>query len=373
MRELKWVAGVVLSFMLLAVASTVTLAVPVFTLQQAAADPNIWVRFTDKPISYSSTKGYFGDSVGITVANFHDYKIRVTARVGDVLIWRGHNKQNLVVTKPLILDVPAKSKAHRDGIYTACIDAHRSAPEPGSYFDVGPNISEWNNLEADMLIRRLLPQISKAGLWTWGPAQSAIWKLSDNSLQSNVDEARNLLVAAGIDPGQDYRGFPHPLNPDPNTADDAARYFSGHELGIPTRPSGPELAVTLTWEGKADLDLHVTEPSGEMIYANHPTSGSGGILDQAFDCSNGDWIIISSTRREHAYWYAPPYGTYMVEINYRTPCGNGGSAKWHVVIEIRGDKKEFNGTIGPGMTILVDQVTIASFIIVPAPPDSSRY
>ena len=343
--------------------SIAALATPVFTLQQAAADPNVWVRFTDKPTRYSSTKGYFGDSVGILVANLHDFRIRVTARVGDVLIGRGHNKQNLVVTKPLILDVPAGGKAHRDGIYTACIDAHRGAPEAGSYFDVGPNISEWDNVEADMLIRLFLPRVNKEGLWAWGPVQSAVWKLSDNSLQSNVDEARTLLVEAGINPGQDYRGFPHPPNPHPDTVDDAARYFSGPELGIPVRPSGPELAVTLTWEGQADLDLQVTEPSGEVIYSDHPTSGSGGILDQTSECG---------TTREHAYWYAPPYGAYMVEINYRVPCGNGGSAKWHVVIEIRGDRKEFNGTIGPGMTILVDQVTIPLPIILPAPSDSTR-
>lgn len=371
-RLRRWIYISLWTILLIGLSITV-LATPVLTLQQAAADPDVWVRFTDKSTTHNRTAGYFGDSVGIRVANLHTYPIRVTARVGDVLIGRGHKKQNLVVTKPLILDVPAGGEVHRDGIYTVCIDAHRGAPEAGSYFDVGPNISEWNNAEADMLIRRLLPRINEEGLWTWGPAQSAAWKLSDNSMQSNVYEARKLLMRAGIDPDQDYRGFPHPSNPDPNTADDTARYFPGQELKVPVRPSSPELAVTLTWEGEADLDLQVTEPSGEVIYSGHPTSGSGGLLDQVSDCSveaigvlvGDDVVSFSPMRREHAYWFAPPYGTYTVEINYREACGDGGTATWHVVIEINGDRQEYSGTIGPGMTILVDQFTISSCFIEP--------
>jgi len=355
--------------------STAVLAVPVLTLQRAVEDPDVWVRFTDKPSNYSPhhpSKGYFGDAIGVVVWNSHDYPIRVTARVGDVLIGRGHNKQNLVVTKPLILDVPSGGKAHKDGVYTACIDAHEGAPEAGSYFDVGPNMSEWNAAEADLLIRRLLPQINKEQLWERGLAQSAIWKLTDNSLQSNVDEARKLLIRAGIDPDQRYLGFLHPSSPDPDAADDTARYFPGSELGVPIRPS-PELSVTLTWDAEADLDLQVTEPSGEMIYSDHPTSGSGGLLDQASGCPgeapntriNGNQIGFRLAEQEHANWYTPPYGTYMLEINYRATCGNEGSTTWHVFVEIGNEKKEFSGTVGPGMTILVDQFRVDCLLLLP--------
>ena len=264
-------------------------AVPVLTLQGAAQDPDVWVRFTDKPSNYNQdhpTNGYFGDAVGIVVWNSHDYPIRVTARVGDVLVGKGHNKQNLVVTKPLILDAPAGGKDSKDGLYTACIDAHRGAPQEAGYFDVGPNIAEWDAAEADLLIRCLLPQINKEQLWERGLAQSAIWKLTDNYLESNVDDARRLLMRAGIDPDQRYQRFLHPLNPNPDTADDTARYFSGSDLGLPIVRT-PGLAVTLTWSGEADLDLLITEPSGEMVYSDHPTSGSGGLLDQACDCFVG--------------------------------------------------------------------------------------
>jgi hypothetical protein len=354
-------------------------AVPVLTLQGAAEDPDVWVRFTDKPSNYKQdhpTNGYFGDAVGIVVWNSHDYPIRVTARVGDVLIGRGHAKQNLVVTKPLILDVPAEGKDHRDGLYTACIDAHKSAPEEGDYFDVGPNISEWNVAEAELLIRRLLPQVNKEQLWERGEAQSAVWQLTDNYLQSNVHEARALLVRADADPDRDCVGFPHPSNPDPNTADDTARYFSGPDLGIPMRPS-PELSVSLTWEESADLDLHIIEPSGDEIYSDHPTSGSGGLLDQVSDCPGealgtrigevSDYTIrlrLPFRRQEHAYWYAPPYGTYTVELSYRATCGESrGTAAWHVVIEIGNEKREFSGTIGSGVTVLVDQFTVGGYFM----------
>ncbi len=372
MSRLKSLVTIVLWIAMLAGLSAAVLATPVLTLQQAAEDPDVWVRFTDKSQTHRLTRGYFGDAVGITVANFHDYPIRVTARVGDVLIGKAHKKQNLVVTKPLIIDVTAGGKTQKDGIYTACLDAHEDGPEPGSYFDIGPNISRWANEEAELLARRLLPQINEERIWEEGYAQSAIWKLTDNYLPHDAHAARDLLRRAGIDPDQDCLGFQH-LNPSPETPDDAARYFSGP---IPMRPIRPGLAVLLTWEESADLDLHIIEPSGEEIYSDHPTSGSGGLLDQTAGCN--DWIgeapVIGNSRGrgEHAYWYAPPYGTYTIEINYRAPCDQGGSTTWHVVIEIGNEKREFSGTIGSGMTVLVDQFTVSHVFIPVEPPGSDH-
>lgn len=41
-----------------------------------------------------------------------------------------------------------------------------------------------------------------------------------------------------------------------------------------------ELRFTLTWDTDDDLDLHVTDPFGEKVWYQNPTSASGGELDR---------------------------------------------------------------------------------------------
>lgn len=376
MGSARWLVGTLVAALLLVgvggsliATPALVLALQVLTLQQAASemDPDVSVEFTDKPDNYDQTRGYFGDSVGVVVRNFHDYPIRVTARVGDVLIGRGHGKQNLVVTKPLILDVGARDHNSADGVYTACIDAVLGPPPAGGFFDIGPNIAEWDYEEAHLLMQ-LLQQINQEGIWEKAEVQKAIWKITSNCADS-YPPTRALLERAGIDPDRDYVGLPHPANPDPDTVGHDARCFTAEELGIRLRPQ-PDLVITLSWEGEADLDLWVTEPSGEKIYSDHPTSGSGGILDQVSGCGVtvstvvGDMVVFAAPeRREHTYWYVPPYGTYTVEINYREACWDGGTATWRVTVEVGDDERQFTGTIEPNTVMLVDQFTISPSII----------
>ena len=79
----------------------------------------------------------------------------------------------------------------------------------------------------------------------------------------------------------------------------------------------------------------------------------------------GDAIRFSPMKQEHAYWYAPPHGIYTVEISCRATCGNGGSATWHVVIDIDNEKTEFSGTIKPGEIALVGQFEVSSWLMRP--------
>ena len=48
------------------------------------------------------------------------------------------------------------------------------------------------------------------------------------------------------------------------------------------------IQIELTWEGKADLDLHVTDPYGETIYYFRPSSRSGGAYQEDRECHNNN-------------------------------------------------------------------------------------
>ena len=76
------------------------------------------------------------------------------------------------------------------------------------------------------------------------------------------------------------------------------------------------IQVTLTWDNSSDLDLWVTDPSGERIYYGHRTSASGGYLD--YDDTNG-------FGPENVFWEtSAPAGIYVVEIDYYSGSGAAG-------------------------------------------------
>jgi hypothetical protein len=109
-----------------------------------------------------------------------------------------------------------------------------------------------------------------------------------------------------------------------------------------------ELVVMLRWDTDADLDLHLTDPSGTEIWArninsyNPPSPGqppadanawqAGGILD--FD-SNAQ-CVIDGRCEENVYWEdAPPSGHYRVKVATASLCGQT-YAHWTVEAQLRG-------------------------------------
>lgn len=112
------------------------------------------------------------------------------------------------------------------------------------------------------------------------------------------------------------------------------------------RSGSGDIQVTLTWDQPVDLDLWVTDPSGERIYYGHPQSLSGGRLDH--DDTDG-------FGPENIYWPigGAPAGTYRVQVNFFSPTG---AADYLVLIQQFGQAKSYSGSILPGET-----VTIADF------------
>ena len=81
--------------------------------------------------------------------------------------------------------------------------------------------------------------------------------------------------------------------------------------------------MTMSWDTGADIDLYVTDPSGESLFYNshNRRSAAGGHFDQD---SRGDCREEEKIQRvENAYWPDPaPPGKYVAQLHYFGPCGD---------------------------------------------------
>lgn len=79
------------------------------------------------------------------------------------------------------------------------------------------------------------------------------------------------------------------------------------------QPGTGDLAFRLSWQGTADLDISVREPSGTCISFYARQSPSGGDLD--VDC-NGTVETLCEHPIENVYWpvNAAPAGDYLVWV-----------------------------------------------------------
>lgn len=96
-----------------------------------------------------------------------------------------------------------------------------------------------------------------------------------------------------------------------------------------------DLKLTLLWDFKADIDIHVEQPDGTLInYMRKRDSRSGGFLDV-------DNLVGGSGSAENIYWETPPRGRYKVWVHYFGPSqrdGSTGSGPVHVVLLKKGEE-----------------------------------
>ena len=80
-------------------------------------------------------------------------------------------------------------------------------------------------------------------------------------------------------------------------------------------PGTGDVSFRLRWSGTEDLDLHVEDPSGEVLSFINRESGSGGLLD--IDCNAGPEQLC---RRpiENVYWPEgeAPEGLYRYRVEF---------------------------------------------------------
>lgn len=98
----------------------------------------------------------------------------------------------------------------------------------------------------------------------------------------------------------------------------------------------PALAITLSWSRPADLDLHVVEPDGKVVWSRRKggaaTGGSRGVLD--WD-SNAGCVPDGWNREAVSYALPPPPGVYRVLVDTPSLCGQS-TAYYSVRVTARG-------------------------------------
>lgn len=98
---------------------------------------------------------------------------------------------------------------------------------------------------------------------------------------------------------------------------------------------GGNLQITLQWTGPADLDLHVTDPTGDEIYYRNPSSESGGQLDK--DANAGcNGVEDDDNAVENVYWppRTAPTGSYLIWVHTYDECG--GPLDWRLTVRRNG-------------------------------------
>ncbi|MEQ9440294.1 MAG: hypothetical protein RIG62_14665 [Cyclobacteriaceae bacterium] len=111
---------------------------------------------------------------------------------------------------------------------------------------------------------------------------------------------------------------------------------------------GGDVQITLTWDNTSDMDLHVTEPNGERIYYDYPTSSSGGMLDVD---------DIDGYGPENIFWSQgqSPQGIYQVEVNHYE---GESAANFTVLVQSLGETRQYTGNLAPYETISVVTFTL---------------
>ena len=119
-------------------------------------------------------------------------------------------------------------------------------------------------------------------------------------------------------------------------ADGALSSYAVQPIRIHHVGSG-DVQISVSWTGASDVDLRVTDPSGELVYFDNPSSASGGTLDLDSNAS----CTIDGVNSENIVWPAghAPRGDYQVTLVYHDDCGVARS-DYVVTVAIAGHEAE---------------------------------
>ena len=112
------------------------------------------------------------------------------------------------------------------------------------------------------------------------------------------------------------------------------------------RVGNGDVQISVSWSGASDVDLRVTDPSGEEVFFGNLTSASGGTLDLDSNAA----CTIDNKNNENIVWPVggAPRGEYRVVVDYWSDCGVPRS-DYVVTIQAEGQEPQiFSGSfVGP--------------------------
>jgi hypothetical protein len=164
-------------------------------------------------------------------------------------------------------------------------------------------------------------------------------------------------VALGL--GISLAGFSLPA---PSLAQDSAFCFVTDDIGevfdlsflcgVDPQSSAPivlgtgDVQATLRWNTIDDLDLAVTDPSGETVSFMQPQVPSRGQLDVD---ANAACLETRGDPVENIFWPTgeAPTGQYIATVNLFQLCTNNTSIPFSLTISVQGETETRTGTLSP--------------------------
>jgi hypothetical protein len=109
--------------------------------------------------------------------------------------------------------------------------------------------------------------------------------------------------------------------------------------------SSGDIQVSVSWDARSDVDLHVVDPSGEEVYWENPSARSGGQLDLDSNAA----CDIDGKNNENIRWTPiGPAGSYTVRVDYWDAC-SVGQTNYVVTVKNGASTQVFRGNFtGPG-------------------------
>ncbi|MDQ3035680.1 MAG: hypothetical protein M3Y87_24960, partial [Myxococcota bacterium] len=103
-----------------------------------------------------------------------------------------------------------------------------------------------------------------------------------------------------------------------------------------------DVEVALTMSEPTDLDLYVTDPTGNSIYFGNTTGVSGGHLDLDANAACGGNVGVDN---EHIYWAQgrAPRGTYTVRVAHYESCIQGRPVDYRITVRNCGETVVLSG------------------------------
>jgi uncharacterized protein YfaP (DUF2135 family) len=121
-----------------------------------------------------------------------------------------------------------------------------------------------------------------------------------------------------------------------------------------------DVQVSVAWDSPTDVDLRVTDPSGEQVYFGNLQAESGGFLD----LDSNPACNIDGINNENIVWPTgeAPSGSYKVSLDYWSDCGEA-ETNWVVTVQSQGQEPQiFSGTFTGPSGSGVDIDSLASFV-----------
>lgn len=133
-----------------------------------------------------------------------------------------------------------------------------------------------------------------------------------------------------------------------------------------------DVRISLIWDNRNDLDLHVETPSGEHIYFSHKTSACGGVLDVDRNVRGETLSPVENVRWKKG---AAPNGEFKVMVrNYAFHQEDKSATPFRVEIEVDGELLYHEGSTPQAKTGSSSDQQVCTFRFDPAPAgDSATY